>query len=333
MLITFVALIMLKIVQLLLRKEDSLLEAIELTKNFGKLCAVNKVSFKVEQGEILGFLGNNGAGKSTTMKMLTGFLEPDNGTAKIDGHDILKDPIAGKKAFGYLPENRPLYSEMTVNEFLSFIADVRDYSGSNKKKRINEIIELCFLSSVQDQTIDTLSKGYKQRVGLALAIFHDPSVLIMDEPTDGLDPNQKHLIRNLILEMGKTKTIVLCTHILEEVEAVCSRTIIISNGKKLIDETPTQLKARSKYHNAVVCEIIGAKESDVKSGLDSFTIAESWELFKENDKPFYRLFPKNNEINYGDVHSFVNSKGWNLNQYRVEQGRLDEVFRSLTSKV
>ncbi len=224
-------------------------EVKSLNKEFGPIYAVRDISFDVAYGEVLGFLGPNGAGKSTTMKMITGFLEPTSGTVIVNGHDVLKEPIQVKTVIGYLPEGAPVYGEMTVRRFLGFIADVRGIKGGEKNRRIDRVIETIHLEDVVDQTIETLSKGYKRRVGLAQAILHDPKVLIMDEPTDGLDPNQKHEVRALIRDMAKDTAIVISTHILEEVSTVCSRAIVITRGQVLFDGTPDELSAKSKSRN------------------------------------------------------------------------------------
>jgi ABC-2 type transport system ATP-binding protein len=216
-----------------------------LVKTYGSKRAVDGVSFSVKRGDILGFLGPNGAGKSTTMKMITGFVRPDSGTARVDGIDVMKDPVAVKRKLGYLPENAPAYPEMTVSEFLGFIAEVRGYrERAARRERVDRAIALTHLASVRNQTIETLSKGFKQRVGFAQALLHDPPVLILDEPTDGLDPNQKNEVRVLIRNMAAEKAVILSTHILEEVEAICTRVIIISRGKVVADETPRELLAR-----------------------------------------------------------------------------------------
>lgn len=220
-------------------------EIVHLRKDFGRFTAVSDISFTVQQGEVLGFLGPNGAGKSTTMKMITGFLTPTSGTAKICGFDILSQPIEAKQKIGYLPEGAPAYPDMNPEDFLTFIAEIRGLHGNEKNKRVREVIEKVNLGNVAHQSIDTLSKGYKRRVGLAQAILHDPDVLILDEPTDGLDPNQKHEVRTLIKNMAKEKVIILSTHILEEVDAVCTRAIIIANGKIVVDGTPEELEAKS----------------------------------------------------------------------------------------
>lgn len=221
------------------------IEVKALDKRFGAIHAVRNVSFSVRHGEVLGFLGPNGAGKSTTMKMITGFLEPTGGTVLVNGHDVLINPIGVKASIGYLPEGAPAYGEMTVGSFLEFVAEIRGYNGSERQQRIDRVIGLVHLDGVLDQTVETLSKGFKRRVGVAQALLHDPDVLIMDEPTDGLDPNQKHEVRSLIKEMAENKAIVISTHILEEVDAVCSRAIIIAAGRLLFDGTPEELRAQS----------------------------------------------------------------------------------------
>lgn len=222
-----------------------MIEVKGLVKTYGSKRAVDGVSFTVRRGDILGFLGPNGAGKSTTMKMLTGYLRPDAGTALVEGHDVTVDPVAVKRRIGYLPESAPAYGEMTVDEFLSFIAETRGFRGREANlAQVNRAISLTHLDPVRKQTIETLSKGYKQRVGFAQALLHDPPVLVLDEPTDGLDPNQKNEVRTLIKNMATEKAVILSTHILEEVEAICTRVIIISRGRVVVDETPAQLQAR-----------------------------------------------------------------------------------------
>jgi ABC-2 type transport system ATP-binding protein len=216
-----------------------------LTKNYDGLLAVDDLTFTVEPGEVLGFLGPNGAGKSTTMRMLAGFITPTSGTGSICGYDISTDPLAAKAALGYLPEGAPHYGEMTVGSFLDFIADLRGLSGAHRKTRLEYVLGRLQLEPVVAQTIETLSKGFKRRVGLAQAIVHDPKVLILDEPTDGLDPLQKHEVRTLIGEIAREKTIVISTHILEEVDAVCTRAIIVARGRLVADDTPAGLKARA----------------------------------------------------------------------------------------
>jgi ABC-2 type transport system ATP-binding protein len=213
-----------------------------LRKSFGPLTAVDGISFSVQQGEVLGFLGPNGAGKTTAMRMLTGFLPPDSGSAQVCGHDVVHDSVKVRQSLGYLAEHAPSYGEMTVSSFLNFICDARQIRGIQRKEALGRVIETCAIKPVYQQTIETLSKGYRRRVGLAQALIHDPPVLVLDEPTDGLDPNQKHEVRQLINSIAKEKCIIVSTHILEEVEAVCSRMIIIANGRILVDSTPEALK-------------------------------------------------------------------------------------------
>jgi ABC-2 type transport system ATP-binding protein len=230
----------------ILQEYNDMIKVSQLRRTFGRIVAVNELSFEVEKGQVLGFLGPNGAGKSTAMKMLACFLKPDSGTASLCGHDIIKNPVEVRKCLGYLAENAPAYGEMTVGSFLNFICDARDIRAKDRKKALDRVLGMCSIESVYHQTIDTLSKGYKRRVGLAQALIHDPAILILDEPTDGLDPNQKHEVHQLIRQMASEKCIVVSTHILEEVEQVCSRTIIIARGKKLVDSTPDKLKAEYK---------------------------------------------------------------------------------------
>lgn len=220
-----------------------MLKVDNLKKSFGAFQAVKGISFEVKKGEVLGFLGPNGAGKSTTMRMITGFIPPTSGTAVIDGHDIIQDPVGAKGALGYLPEAAPSYRSMTVTDFLTFIAKVRGFEGRAAKEKVDAVLQKARLTNVARQTIDTLSKGYRQRTCFAQAILHDPKVLIMDEPTDGLDPNQKFVVREMIKEMSAEKAIIISTHILEEVDAVCSKVVVISDGEKKFDGTPDELKA------------------------------------------------------------------------------------------
>src|SRR5687767_2017843 len=222
-----------------------MIEVKGLVKTYGSFRAVDGVTFTVRRGDILGFLGPNGAGKSTTMKMITGFLRPDAGTALVNGHDVVRDSLAVRRGLGYLAESAPAYPEMTVAEFLGFIAEMRGFRDQVEKlARVRRVVELCHLQGVMGQTIETLSKGFKQRVGFAQALLHDPAVLVLDEPTDGLDPNQKNEVRSLIKSMAVEKAVILSTHILEEVDAICNRVIIITQGKVVADETPAQLRAR-----------------------------------------------------------------------------------------
>lgn len=310
-----------------------MIEAKHLTKYFAQAAAVDDVSFEVGRGEVLGFLGPNAAGKSTTMRMITGFLPPTSGTAVIAGHNVQTDPLKAQKKLGYLPENAPVYREMTVSGFLDFIADIRGFSGKEKRIRIEETIERCFLSPVRYQVINTLSKGYKQRVCFAQSILHDPEYLIMDEPTDGLDPNQKHEVRSMIREMARKKTIILSTHILEEVEAVCTRAIIIANGRIVADETPDDLKARSSVHGAVCCSIRGGATENIEadfSELEGVTTVQILE--QENERTVLRIFHgEGASPPLEQVLQFCGSEGYSVEYLKVEEGRLDEVFRMITT--
>jgi len=238
-----------------------MIEVKELRRSFGPVVAVDGISFHGEKGQVVGLLGPNGAGKTTAMRMLTCYIRPDSGTASVCGHDILKDSIGVRRCMGYLAENCPAYPEMTVGGFLKFICDVRQIKGKRRRQALDRVVPMCSIDSVYHQTIETLSKGYKRRVGLAQALIHDPDVLILDEPTDGLDPNQKHGVRGLIETMAKDKCIIISTHILEEVEAICSRTIIVAKGKILTDSTPKELKEK---HHASLDEVF-RKITRVKS--------------------------------------------------------------------
>ena len=228
-----------------------MIEITELRKQFGDLVAVDGLSFSVEAGEILGFLGPNGAGKSTTMKIITGFLPPSDGVVKIFGHNISSHPLNAQKLIGYLPEGAPCYEEMTPRNFLKFIAEIRGFAGSERENRVRRVVDTLSLQPVLDRRIETLSKGFKRRVGFAQAIIHDPLVLILDEPTDGLDPNQKHHVRELIREFSKDKIVIISTHILEEVATVCNRAVIIASGRMVADCSPEELEAKSPRHLAV----------------------------------------------------------------------------------
>ena len=309
-----------------------MIEIRNLTKDFGSLRAVDGVNFSVERGTVLGFLGPNGAGKSTTMKMITGFLTPTSGTAVVCGHDVTQAPIAAKSKIGYLPEGAPLYPDMTPGGLLDFIADVRGLSGSSKEPRIREVVGMVNIDKVLHQRIDTLSKGFKRRVGIAQAILHDPEVLILDEPTDGLDPNQKHEVRSLIRTMAPNKVIVLSTHILEEVEAVCSRAIIIAGGRLCFDGTPSQLAARSRRHNSVSITVREAETAEATSSLAALTgVAEVEEISGQDGWSTFRVVPSNGRLLLDDVAGLASDKGWHVEQIFVEPGRLDEVFRDITT--
>lgn len=305
-----------------------MIEAIALRKRYGRLAAVDGVSFKVEPGEVLGFLGPNGAGKSTTMKMIAGFLAPSEGTARVCGHDVQTDAMAARRALGYLPEGAPAYGEMTPRSLLDFIADLRGLSGTLRRQRLDFVIARLNLASVLRQSIDTLSKGYKRRVGLAIAIVHDPAALIMDEPTDGLDPNQKHEVRGLITDLAKQRTVLLSTHILEEVEAVCTRAIIIADGKILADATPTALLTRSRYHNAV--SLHAADSIAARAALDGMPGVSGFEQ-DEREARLY-VFPQGHAQLSDAVTERLQQRNVAFSGLRQEQGRLDEVFRRITTE-
>ncbi len=301
-----------------------------LTKSYESLIAVDHVSFEARPGEVLGFLGPNGAGKTTTMRMIAGFIAPTGGTASICGHDIEREPLAAKAKLGYLPEGAPSYGEMSVQGFLEFIADLRDLTGAARRIRLEQVTERLGLGGVAAQTIDTLSKGFRRRVGIAQAILHDPPVLILDEPTDGLDPNQKHEVRALINEMAAEKTIVVSTHILEEVEAVCTRAIIIARGRIVADDTPQGLAARSRYHNAVSLRLGRPEQlAAARAALVALPQVES----VETDAQGLRLtaLPRAGAALLADVNAITARDGFALQALELESGRLDEVFRSITT--
>jgi ABC-2 type transport system ATP-binding protein len=304
-----------------------------LTKAFGPKLAVNDVSFSVERGEVLGFLGPNGAGKSTTMRMVTGFIPPTSGKITVGGHDVVQNPIHAKRLIGYLPENAPGYADMTVQGFLNFAAELRGLRGDAKKRGVNRAVELCFLENVLYQTIDTLSKGYKHRTCLAQSLIHDPEVLILDEPTDGLDPNQKHEVRNLIKRMGANKVIIFSTHILEEVEAACSRVIIIDRGRVVANGTPAELKARSAHAGAVHLRARGMASGTLFERLSQVPGAARVEIISESDAAVEaRVFPQSGAAATltRSVAEVAAREGWQIDEIHTEEGRLDEVFRTIT---
>lgn len=308
------------------------IEVRHFSKHFGPLRAVEDVSFTVDRGDVLGFLGPNGAGKSTTMKMIAGFLEPSSGTVSVCGFDVLDHPLKVKERIGYLPEGAPLYGEMTPRGFLNFIADIRRLKGQKREERLQDVVGKIHLESVMEQRIETLSKGYKRRVGLAQAILHDPEVLILDEPTDGLDPNQKHEVRTLIKAMAKDKAIIISTHILEEVDAVCSQAIIIAQGQLLFNGTPAELEARSRLHNAVTLSVKAETAAAAKQRLAELaTVAEVDEVEAVNGSSRLLILPKNGKAIVGAVSDLVRSEGWEVSELHVEGGRLDEVFRTITT--
>jgi ABC-2 type transport system ATP-binding protein len=312
---------------------DALVEANSLHKSFGPIIAVDDISLSVRKGEVLGFLGPNGAGKSTTMKMITGFLEPDRGTAKICGHDVQTAPLLAKSRLGYLPEGAPLYAEMTPRSFLAFTAEIRGIARNERARRIGIAVERTGLDSVLNQRIETLSKGFKRRVGLAQAILHDPTVLIMDEPTDGLDPNQKHHVRKLIREMAAEKAIIVSTHILEEVEAVCTRSVIINRGRIVADGTAEELMRRVPYHGAVTIRVADATAQAVRDALSGHAGIVRIEIIGKSDgQTDLRALPSNGKAIVSDIAASLQEKGITVNELFVERGKLDDVFRDVTAE-
>lgn len=305
-----------------------LIETQNLTKRFGDFTAVKDISLQVQKGEVLGFLGPNGAGKSTTMKMITGFMTPDGGSVSVAGYDVAKDPLKAKQRLGYLPEGAPAYPDMTARKFLSFVAEARRMDKALFTERLAYVVDRIALAGVMDQPIETLSKGFKRRVGLAQAILHDPDVLILDEPTDGLDPNQKFQVRSLIQEIAAEKAIVISTHILEEVEALCSRAVIINRGQVVADGTPTDLEARSQYAGAVTLQI--ADPAAVAVALEAVTVVSRVEI-SASQSDLITIFPVNSEVDLlKTISELAAQQSWQPTMIRPERGRLDDVFRDVT---
>jgi len=303
-----------------------------LTKVFGAKRAVDGVSFSVNAGEVLGFLGPNGAGKSTTMRMITGFIPPSEGTVTVGGFDTVEQAIPARRLIGYLPENAPAYTDMTVHGFLNFAAEIRGLRGEDKKKAVNRVVEMCFLEGVLHQSVETLSKGYRHRTCFAQSIIHDPAVLVLDEPTDGLDPNQKHEVRQLIRRMGQKKAIIFSTHILEEVDAVCSRAIIIDRGKIVANGTPLELRQKSEWAGAVTARLGGVRNGELKQKLSQLMLAKKVVILEENPSSvLVRVYPKqlSGEL-AGTIVNLSQVEKWTLQELHTEEGRLDEVFRSIT---
>jgi len=304
------------------------IEIDNLAKHFGEIKAVDGVSFSVNKGEVLGFLGPNGAGKSTTMKMVTGFLTPTRGTVRVCGHDVLTDPIAVKANLGYLPEGAPAYADMTPDSFLKFIADIRGLSGAEKQRAVELAADRAQIKHVMFQPIETLSKGYKRRVGLAQAILHNPPVLILDEPTDGLDPNQKHEVRTLINDMAHDKAIIISTHILEEVHALCHRNVLIANGRIQFDGTPYELGAMSRYHNAVCLTVDNVADDSLAAFLNAQGYVAEIEALS-GDRGF-RVYPHKGQQITAELSQSIRDNDWQITSLHAENGRLDEVFRTIT---
>ncbi len=306
-----------------------MIEITNLTKNFDQFTAIDDLTFTVKEGEVLGFLGPNGAGKSTTMKLITGFLSASHGTVRIDGFDISENPIEAKSLMGYLPEGAPSYGDMTTLEFLNFVAQVRGFRGEEISQRVQHVLDEVELNSVSQQTIETLSKGFKRRVGLAQAIMHDPKVLILDEPTDGLDPNQKHHVRELIKNLARDKIVIISTHILEEVTAVCSRAIIIAQGRIVADGTPAELESRSKYHQAVSVRL--SENYDLAADLAG--LSEVSEVEKDGeDEMVFRILASDGKSIFSQVSEIAQAKHWPVTEFHVSRGQLEDVFRTVTQQ-
>ncbi len=304
-----------------------------LSKHFGPKVAVKNLSFELKKGEVLGFLGPNGAGKSTTMRMITGYLPPTAGKITVGKADVVDSPVEAKAKIGYLPENAPLYSELTVQGFLNFIGELRGLSGADRDKAVSRSMDLCHLQGVRHQSVDTLSKGFRHRTCFAQALISDPEVLVMDEPTDGLDPNQKHEVRALIRRMGEEKAIIFSTHILEEVEAACSRAIIISGGEVVANGTPDQLKKKAKGAGQIRFQIAGIPASATKSDLEGLASVSSVDVNLEEENMLRGVVvPKEGQSARAseDIFKYVSSKNGLLQELAVLEGRLDDVFREIT---
>ncbi len=309
-----------------------LIEIDGLVKRFGPVEAVRGISFTVDRGEVLGFLGPNGAGKSTTMKMIAGFLTPTAGRARLAGFDMARDPIAAKRVLGYLPEGAPAYPDMSVKAFLAFIAAIRGYRGKEARHRVDEAVARVALEAVLPQSIDTLSKGFKRRVGLAQALLHDPEILILDEPTDGLDPNQKYQVRGLIQAMAADKAIIISTHILEEVEALCTRAVIIAKGKIVADGTPVELEARSRYYRAVYLRTDTPLPPATLTQIVALPEADGHEPAGSSDPNGLILFAKPGRDLLEPLRAVLTAAAINPAELRLERGRLDGVFRTITTE-
>jgi len=302
-----------------------------LSKSFGSLKAVDSVSFTVNQGEVLGFLGPNGAGKSTTMKMIAGFLSPSAGTAAVCGFDVVRDPLRAKAQMGYLPEGAPAYPDMTAAAFLDFIGAIRGFDGAERRKRIDLAVERANLKGVLHQPIETLSKGYRRRVGLAQALLHDPKVLVLDEPTDGLDPNQKHEVRSLIEAMAAQKAIIVSTHILEEVEAVCTRAIVIARGRVVADGTPAELAARDPQHNAIVLRLRADAAGTAAKLIGGLSGVARIDTQQGREETTLIVHPHPGaQAPMAELAMLGRSEPWGMTELKLERGRLDNVFRAIT---
>tara|TARA_R110001592_G_scaffold175308_2_gene414345 strand:+ start:5607 stop:6563 length:957 start_codon:yes stop_codon:yes gene_type:complete len=303
-----------------------MIQITNLSKYFDDFCAVDNVSFTIQPGEVLGFLGPNGAGKSTTMKIITGFLAPTSGQVSVLGHDVLKDPISAQLDIGYLPEGAPAYADMTVSAALKFIAQVRGFSGDELTRRIQSVVDKVELQPVLDRRVENLSKGYCRRLGIAQALIHDPKVLILDEPTDGLDPNQKHQVRELIRNLSKDKTVIISTHILEEVSAVCTRAMILASGKVVFDGTPTELAAKSDLHNAVRIRL----QSTSQEILTELKALSDIQNVSQDESGMITVYPVDGKAILSAVNAVLHKHNSLVEELHVESGQLDDVFRKVT---
>ena len=306
-----------------------MLNLVKLSKSYDQHIAVKSLDIQIPKGEIWGFLGVNGAGKSTTMKMLTGYLPITDGRAAVCGYDVVGESLEARKAIGYLPEGAPLYGDMSGLAFLNFVAEIRGFRGSEIKQRVDYAVDRLELQGVINKPIETLSKGFKRRVGLAQAILHDPDVLILDEPTDGLDPNQKHQVRTLIKDMAQDKAIVISTHLLEEVSAVCTRAVVIAHGKIVFDGSPVEFAAKSSTHNAVIIKVSGVVDDALRTGLGSIQGVDRVEAV--GSESVLMLVPASGGSIIEDVSLFVRDQNIDVDELYVERGHLDQVFRELTN--
>lgn len=304
-----------------------MIQVSNLSKYFDEFCAVDGISFTVKPGEVLGFLGPNGAGKSTTMKMLTGFLAPSSGSVSIMDIDVMRDPIGAQRLIGYLPEGAPSYADMSVTKFLNFVGQARGFNGEDLTKRIDHVVEQVALQKVMSKRVETLSKGYKRRLGLAQALIHDPKILILDEPTDGLDPNQKHQVRELIQNLAKDKIVIVSTHILEEVSAVCSRAMILADGRIVFDGTPDELAAKSDFHNAVIVRL-NEDNPQVVSQISQLPVVKE---VRSGEKHEFVVIPHDGKAILADVNVVLHGSDSLVEELHVEVGRLDDVFRKVTN--
>nr|XP_061800905.1 nod factor export ATP-binding protein I-like [Nerophis lumbriciformis] len=301
---------------------EVLVEVRDLHKHYGPIRAIDGIDFDVRRGDILGFLGPNGAGKTTAMRVITGFLEPDAGRVSVAGHDLATDSLAARQRVGYLPENAPAYGEMTVASFLDFIAEARDVA--NPAAAIDKVIVDTGLERVRHQTIDTLSKGFKRRVGLAQALIHDPEVLILDEPTDGLDPNQKAMVQDLISSLSSNKCIILSTHILDEVEKICNRALIISQGKILVDSTPEELVTQAPSHNVIRLDL-----NQPSPELAERITDQPWcQRVEQRSELRWEVYPQNGGNHLAELQALLHGEA--VESVHLQEGRLDDLFRELT---